>query len=390
MLPKEEFIETSFVIPCLNEARTLKNVLDVCHNAGKYSSSYEIIVADNGSNDGSIQIAEENGAKVINVETRGYGAALKAGILNAAGRFVVMGDADSTYDFNDSVEMINKLRTNKYSLVMGNRFGRIEKNAMPLLHRYLGNPVLTALGNTLFQANISDFYCGIRAFLRKDILNLNLKSNGMEYACEMVLRSCLAGYPITEVPAKLRNDHPDRSPHLRTWRDGWRTVKFMFSFSPKYSYFPLSLFFWLTSVSLLAINLFGQDPFSGSNTLSLSVVLYACGLWTSSEYISSRLLLATKIKHRHSIFSELLFKIVKSRSFLDKAFQLIFILILSSLLIIFGLIYSSKGDFTFFNQRSSQLSFYLSMIFSTTSLYLYILASKISTFSWTHDEISDN
>ena len=221
-------------------------------------------------------------------------------------------------------------------------------------------------------------------------MNLNLKSNGMEYASEMVLRSALAGYPITEVPAKLRNDHPERNPHLRTWRDGWRMVKFMFSFSPKYSYFPLSLFFWLTSVFLLAINLFGQDPFSGSNTLSLSVVLYACGLWTSSEYISSRLLLATKIKHRHSIFSELLFKIVKSRSFLDKAFQLIFILILSSLCIIFGLIYSSNGDFTFFNQRSSQISFYLSMIFSTTSLYLYILASKISTFSWTHDEINDN
>ena len=386
MNPKEDLIETSFVIPCLNEARTLKDVLNVCHNAGSFSSSYEIIVADNGSTDGSIKIAEENGAKVINVETKGYGAALKAGISNALGTYVVMGDADSTYDFNDSIGMIDKLRTKKYSLVMGNRFGRIEKNAMPFLHRYLGNPALTAIGNTLFEANISDFYCGIRAFVRKDILKLNLKSNGMEYACEMILRACLADYSIAEIPAKLRNDHLDRSPHLRTWRDGWKTVKFMFSFSPKYAYFPLSLFFWISSFLLLTINLFGKVPFSGSNTLSLSVVLYACGLWASSEYISSRLILASKIQHRHSFFSELLFKFVRSKSFLDKAYQLILLLLVSSIIIIVSLLVRSEGDFTYLSQRFSQLSFYLSMIFSTTALYLYLVATKISTYSWTHEE----
>ena len=384
-MSQDNLIETSFVIPCLNEARTLKSVLDVCHNAGKYSSSYEIIVADNGSDDGSIEIAKSNDAKVINVETRGYGAALKAGIANARGRFVVMGDADSTYDFSDSIQMIENLRTDQYSLVMGNRFGRIEKNAMPFLHRYLGNPILTAIGNTLFEANVNDFYCGIRAFKREDILKLNLKSNGMEYACEMVLRSCLAGYNISEVPAKLRKDHPDRSPHLRTWRDGWRTVKFMFSFSPKYSYFPLSLFFWFSSLLLLVINLLQKDPFSGSNTLSLSIVLYACGLWTSSEYISSRLLLATKIRHRHSFFSELLFRFVKSRSFLDKAFQLFFILLVISISIVIILLSQSDGNFGFLNERPSQLSFYFSMFLATTSLYIYLVASKISTFSWLHD-----
>lgn len=378
-------IETSFVIPCLNEARTLSNVLEVCHNAGQYSSSYEIIVADNGSTDGSIQIAQEKGAIVLNVETKGYGAALKGGIEKARGQYIVMGDADSTYDFNDSIKMVEKLRSNKFSIVMGNRFGRIEKYAMPFLHRYLGNPVLTAIGNLLFEANISDFYCGIRAFVKDDIIKLNLKSDGMEYACEMILRSCLAGYSISEVPAKLRRDHPDRRPHLRTWRDGWRTVKFMFSFSPKYSYFPLSIFFWSSSLLMLILNLIGQVPFSGSNTLSLSVVLYACGLWTSSEYISSRLLLASKIKHKHSIFSEMLFKIVKSNSFLDKAFQLIFFLMLISLIIILTLFFSSDGDFNFFSQRSSQFSFYVSMVLATTSLYLYIVATKISTFSWTHE-----
>ena len=380
-----ELVETSFVIPCLNEARTLKNVLETCHNAGQYSSSYEIIVADNGSSDGSLEIAKNNGARVINVKNRGYGAALKAGINEARGTYVVMGDADSTYDFNDSIKMIEKLRTHNYSLVMGNRFGRIEKNAMPLLHRYFGNPALTAIGNLLFEANISDFYCGIRAFLKEDINKLNLKSDGMEYACEMILRSCLAGYSITEVPAKLRKDHPDRIPHLRTWRDGWRTVKFMFSFSPKYSYFPLSIFFWFSSFLMLILNLIGQVPFSGSNTLSLSVVLYACGLWTSSEYISSRLLLETKIKHKHSIFSEILFKIVRSKSFLDKAFQLIFVLMIISIFIILNLLFSSKGDFTFFSLRNSQISFYISMLLATTSLYLYLIATKISTFSWTHE-----
>ena len=202
---------------------------------------------------------------------------------------------------------------------MGNRFGRIEKNAMPFLHRYLGNPALTAIGNTLFEANISDFYCGIRAFVRKDILKLNLKSNGMEYACEMILRACLADYSIAEIPAKLRNDHPDRSPHLRTWRDGWKTVKFMFSFSPKYAYFPLSLFFWISSFLLLTINLFGKVPFSGSNTLSLSVVLYA---WSMGFilYISSRLILPKF--NIDILLSELLFKFVRSKSFLD-AYQLI-------------------------------------------------------------------
>ncbi|WP_320675088.1 glycosyltransferase family 2 protein [Prochlorococcus sp. MIT 1341] len=384
-MSQADSVEISFVIPCLNEARTLKSVLLTCHNAGKYSLSYEIIVADNGSDDGSIEIAQENNAKVIHVKTKGYGAAVKAGVTNSKGKYVVVGDADSTYDFNDSIRMIESLRTNKYNLVMGNRFGRIEKNAMPFLHRYLGNPVLTAIGNVLFEANVNDFYCGLRAFKREDILKLNLKSDGMEYCFEMIIRSCLAGYSIFEVPAKLRRDHPDRSPHLRTWRDGWRTVKFMFSFSPKYSYFPLSLVFCFSSLILLVVNLLESDPFSGSNTLSLSVVLYACGLWTSSEYISSRLLLATKIQHRHSFFSELLFKFVRSRSFLDKAFQLISVLLLLSVSIVGILFYNSDSKFVYLTQRVPQLSFYVSMILATTALYLYLVATKISTFSWINE-----
>ncbi len=380
-----ECIETSFVVPCLNEERTLKNVIDNCHEAGKYTASYEVIIADNGSTDNSVQIAKMNNAKLINVPIRGYGAALREGIKQASGKYVVMGDSDSTYNFLDSIAMIEKLRTEKYSLVMGNRFGQIEEKAMPFLHRYLGNPVLTAIGRVLFGANVSDFHCGLRAFKRKDIIELNLKSQGMEFASEMVLRSCLAGFSITEVPARLCKDHPDRKPHLRTWRDGWRHVKFMFSFSPKYLYSPLSLFFLLASIFLLAVNLLQIVPFSGSNTLAVSGMLYLCGLWASSEYISSRLLLASEIKYRQSFVSELLFKFVKSRNFLDKSYQAIIFLITIATVIIVNLLLKSSGDASILSLRASQISFYISMILLSTSLYIYLVASKINTFSWLHE-----
>tara|TARA_Y100001968_G_scaffold327067_1_gene371370 strand:+ start:449 stop:1603 length:1155 start_codon:yes stop_codon:yes gene_type:complete len=378
-------IETSFVIPCLNEERTLKNVIENCHEAGKYSSSYEVIVADNGSTDNSVKIAKANNAKIVNVPIRGYGAALREGINQASGKYVVMGDSDSTYNFLDSVAMVEKLRSAKYSLVMGNRFGQIEENAMPFLHRYLGNPVLTTIGRILFGANVRDFHCGLRAFNRKDIIGLNLKSQGMEFASEMVLRSCLAGLSITEVPARLSKDHPDRKPHLRTWRDGWRHVKFMFSFSPKYLYSPLSLFFLLSSFFLLIVNLIQIEPFSGSNTLAVSGMLYLCGLWASSEYISSRLLLASEIKYRQSFVSELLFKFVKSRNFLDKSYQVIILLSTIAIVIILNLLLKSAGDESMLSLRTSQISFYISMILLSTSLYIYLVASKINTFSWLHE-----
>lgn len=384
-MSKEDSRETSFVIPCLNEERTLKSVIDNCHEAGKFCSSYEIIIADNGSNDNSVPIALANNTRVVNVSTRGYGSALREGIKQAKGQYIVMGDADSTYDFLDSVHMIEQLRTNKYSLVMGNRFGNIEKNAMPFLHRYLGNPVLTSIGRILFGAQVNDFHCGLRAFIRKDILELNLKSQGMEYASEMVLRACLAGYLMTEVPAKLRKDHPDREPHLRTWRDGWRHVKFMFSFSPKYLYSPLSFLFILFSLLLMIVNFLQIIPFSGSNTLAVSGILYVCGLWSSSEYISSRLLLASKIKYRSSFFSDLLFRFVRSRNFLDKAYQIILILVTTSFLIIANLLIKSYGNFEMLSFRPSQISFYIAMILLSTSLYIYLVASKINTFSWLHE-----
>ncbi len=385
-MDKTGYIEVSFVIPCLNEEKTLAKVLENCHETGLKFKSYELIVADNGSSDNSINIAKESRAQVVNVKNKGYGSALKEGLKQAIGEYVVMGDADLTYDFADSINMIQKLKDEDTSLVMGNRFlGTIEKGAMPMLHKYIGNPILTLIGKVFFGADINDFHCGLRAFVNKDIKELNLKSQGMEFASEMVIRACLAGLKLSEVSANLRKDHPERNPHLRTWRDGWRHLKFMFSFSPKYTYFPLSLFFIINSILVFILNLTQQVPFSGTNSLAFSVVLYVCGLWASSEYISSRLLLATKIKYKNSFFSDILFKFVRSRSFLDRSFQIVLFLISIAITIIVSLYIKSNGNYEYFSERSSQLKFYISMILSSTSLYIYLVASKINTFSWLHD-----
>ena len=231
----------SFVIPCLNEASTIGRVIEECKQGGLACvGAYEVIVADNGSTDGSREIAKAHGARVVEVATRGYGAALIAGIHAASGTYVLMGDADSTYEFQTARDFLAKLQQG-YELVMGNRFqGRIAPGAMPLLHRYLGNPVLSALGRLFFGIKTGDFHCGLRAFNREAILGLNLNSTGMEFASEMVIKSSLMDLRTAEIPTNLRPNPPGRTPHLNTWRDGWRHLKFMLSFAPKYSLLPLA------------------------------------------------------------------------------------------------------------------------------------------------------
>ncbi len=380
-------IEVSFVLPCLNEEKTLKSVIETCHQAGKSFSSYEVIVADNGSEDRSVEIARSNDAIVINVDEKGYGIALKTGISKARGKYIVMGDSDNTYNFLDSIQMVNILIEGEYKLVMGNRFlGKIENNAMPFLHRYLGNPSLTTIGKILFSCAINDFHCGIRAFNKEAISSLGLKSQGMEFASEMVIRSSLAGYPMTEVPVTLRKDFPGRRPHLRTWRDGWRHLKFMFSLSPKYSYFPFSLFFLLLSISLLICNITSFVPFSGSNTLSLSALLYMSALWTSSEYVSSRILLSSKIDYRDSLFFELILKITNSKKIIDKLFQILFFLFGFTVFSILTLYIGSSTDIEILSSRSTQILFYFSMILSSTTLYLYLITTKINTYSFLYEK----
>lgn len=235
-------IELSIVLPCLNETETL----EVCLRKAKASLAElgvdgEIIVADNGSTDGSQEIARACGARVVDVPRRGYGAALTAGIAAANGTYVLMADADDSYALDDLGGFLAALRDGA-ELVMGNRFqGGIEPGAMPFLHRRLGNPVLSRIGRLFFRIPVGDFHCGIRAFRRDRILSLGLRTSGMEFASEMVVRASLAHLRIAEVPTTLRPDGRSRAPHLRTWRDGWRHLRFLLAFSPRWLLFYPSL-----------------------------------------------------------------------------------------------------------------------------------------------------
>lgn len=231
-------LELSIVMPCLNEAETLETC--IC-KARQFLQSRniagEIIVADNGSVDGSELIVTRMGARLIHVAARGYGSALMGGISAARGKYIIMGDADDSYDFADLDPFIEKLREG-YELVMGNRFkGSIEPGAMPSLHRLLGNPVLTGLGRLFFRSPCGDFHCGLRGFSKAAITTLDLRTTGMEFASEMVVKATLLKLRITEVPTTLSRDGRSRPPHLRSWRDGWRHLRFLFLYSPRWLFF---------------------------------------------------------------------------------------------------------------------------------------------------------
>ena len=233
--PERQVVEISIVMPCLNEAETLATCIQKAQRAiASEKLAAEIIVADNGSTDGSQAIAEEHGARVVTVARKGYGSALIAGIEVARGRFVIMGDADDSYDFTAIAPLIEKLRAG-YDLVMGNRFlGGIESGAMPWSHRWIGNPVLTLISRIFFHTPVGDAHCGLRGFRKDAYVRMRLRATGMEFASEMVIKASLKGMRIAEVPVSLRPDGRSRPPHLRTWRDGWRHLRFMLLFSPRW------------------------------------------------------------------------------------------------------------------------------------------------------------
>lgn len=228
-------VELSIVMPCLNERETIAACIDAARSfIDRTGIAAEIVVADNGSSDGSVALAEKSGARVVAVAERGYGAALIGGIAAARGRYVVIGDADLSYDFSRLDAFLAALRRG-HDLVMGNRFrGGIAPGAMPFLHRYVGNPALSLIGRLFFRVPIGDFHCGLRGFHRRRILDLGLFTGGMEFASEMVVRAALAGYSVVEVPTTLARDGRSRPPHLRTWRDGWRHLRFLLMFSPRW------------------------------------------------------------------------------------------------------------------------------------------------------------
>jgi glycosyltransferase involved in cell wall biosynthesis len=243
-------VEVSVVIPCLNEANSLAFCVDKAVKAFRDSGlSGEVIVADNGSTDGSIQIAEEHGARVVHVPERGYGSALRVGIAAARGLLIIMGDADDSYDFTDVPRFVEKLREG-YDIVMGNRFrGGIKPGAMPPSHKYFGNPGLTAILNALFRARIGDSYCGMRGFTRALYDRLDVRSTGMEFALEMIIKAAQIGARISEIPIVLWPDKRGRPPHLRSFRDGWRSLRFMLLYAPNW-------LFLLPGATLLTVGLF--------------------------------------------------------------------------------------------------------------------------------------
>jgi hypothetical protein len=228
-------IELSVVIPCLNEVHTVgkrvRQALEVLHEAGVAG---EVIVADNGSIDGSAEIAEEEGARVVSVPAKGYGNALIAGIAAARGEYVLIADADESHDLTHIPRFLAELRAGQ-DLVMGNRFrGGIAKGAMPPLHRYLGNPVLTGLGRLFFNSRCGDFHCGMRGFRKECFVRMDIRSTGMEFASEMVVKATLLRMKVSEVPTTQSPDGRDRPPHLRTWQDGWRHLRFLLMYSPRW------------------------------------------------------------------------------------------------------------------------------------------------------------
>lgn len=246
-------------MPCLNEARTLGNCIERAKTFLSMSGTAgEVLIADNGSTDGSQSIATGLGARVVAVPTRGYGAALIAGIAQARGRYVIMGDSDESYDFSALQPFVNALRGG-HELVMGNRFaGGIAPGAMPFLHRYLGNPVLSFIGRLFFKSPVGDFHCGLRGFDREAIRRLGLRCEGMEFASEMIVKASLQGVSITEVPTTLSKDGRDRPPHLRTWRDGWRHLRFLLLFTPRWLFlYPGAI---LAIVSLIQLVVSQLNP----------------------------------------------------------------------------------------------------------------------------------
>jgi glycosyltransferase involved in cell wall biosynthesis len=270
-------LELTILMPCLNEAETIAVCIEKAMGFLKRSNiKGEVLIGDNGSTDGSQAIATGLGARVVAVPTRGYGAALLGGIAAARGKYIIMGDADDSYDFSKLELFVEKLREGN-ELVMGNRFqGGIAKGAMPLLHRLIGNPVLSWIGRVLFHIPVGDFHCGMRGFNTASMRKLGLVTSGMEFASEMVIRSSLEGLKMAEVPATLAVDGRSRAPHLKTWRDGWRHLKLLLMYSPKWLFIFPGLLLMLAGAVLQGLLWFGPLAVGTNLTLDSNSYAAAC------------------------------------------------------------------------------------------------------------------
>jgi glycosyltransferase involved in cell wall biosynthesis len=302
-------LEVTVLMPCLDEAETIERCVGAAQGwLARSGVCGEVLVADNGSNDGSPQLAEAAGARVVKVDGRGYGSAIMGGVEVAKGRFVIVGDADDTYDFGHLDPFVTQLRDGDV-LVVGNRFrGGIEPGAMPWLHRHVGNPILSALGRRFFHVDIGDFHCGLRGFDRQVVRGLGLRTTGMEFASEMIVKTSLAGHPVSEVPTTLSVGGRTRAPHLRTWSDGWRHLRFLLLYSPRWLFKIPGLVAFLVGAALVGILAF-DDLDLGSVRLSTGTMIYAAALcvlgWQSllfgifvQEYAVARGLLPSSTTNR--------------------------------------------------------------------------------------------
>ena len=377
--------ELSFVIPCLNEAASLATVIADCRRGGAACGcTYEIVVADNGSSDGSPELARRLGARLVPVAQRGYGAALAAGIRAARGRYVLMGDADGTYDFSTAPLFLERLRAG-WQLVLGNRFrGRIEPGAMPLLHRYLGNPVLSALGRRFFGISVGDFHCGLRGFDRQAVLALDLRCEGMEFASEMVIKASLTGLAMAEVPTALRPDPPGRRPHLKTWRDGWRHLKFMLSFSPKYSFLPLAGAFALAALALLLAYTGSVVPFTGPNTLVFSITSLVMAAAIVSDYLSSREIVYSRFPDERSGPSRFVAALLGLPKGTDRLFRLA-ALLLGGAVAGYGSLLAFAAAGQLFS-RGAAITGALANGALVLAVFAYLAAARISTYRFIHPQ----
>jgi glycosyltransferase involved in cell wall biosynthesis len=268
-------VELTIVMPCLNEAETLeKCIVKARAYLERSGINGEVVIGDNGSTDGSQEIARKAGARVVDVPRRGYGAAIMGAVEAAKGKYVIMGDSDDSYDFSNLDLFVQKLREGN-DLVMGNRFkGGIKPGAMPFLHKYLGNPVLSFIGRLFFRSNIGDFHCGLRGFRQDLVSRLGLQTTGMEFASEMVVKSTLFDVKIAEVPTTLSPDGRSRPPHLRTWRDGWRHLRFLLIYSPRWLFVYPGIILILLGLVLGGMIIHGPVAVGPAN-LDTNSLLYA-------------------------------------------------------------------------------------------------------------------
>lgn len=319
MIEQDPKFEVSIIMPCLNEAETLEACIEKARQSiKKYNLNAEILISDNGSQDGSQEIAQNNGVRIVYARRKGYGSALLEGIAAAKGKYIIMGDADDSYDFSGIYPFVVKLREG-FDLVMGCRLprggGKIMPGAMPLKHRYFGNPALSFIGRLFFKSGITDFHCGLRGFRKDAFIQMDLHTTGMEFASEMVIKATLLKMRVAEVPITLYKDGRSRPPHLRSWRDGWRHLRFMLMYSPKWLFLTPGILFLSVGTILFLILMNGTVTIGRvgfeSNSLLVAGMSILVGFQLASFYLFTKVFAVTegflpkdeKIERFTSIFS---------------------------------------------------------------------------------------